>query len=345
MEVTADLASRQVDLADLGGVIGTTPGRVDTPNQNAEKTAAVVKAEASSTLLPDTPLSIPRLQWADVHLRYRGQHIIQQSTPLDNLDVVLDIVNGAVNVHPISFGVGTGKIKGDIVLTPEKESVAAKVDLAFQQVDVSRLMAATHTFQGAGTINGGGRIETTGRSLAAMLANGNGQIELGMAGGDLSAVLVDLSGLEFGNALLSALGVPNKTNVECLVANLPLEHGVMSFKPLTLDTGEAIIHGGGTIDLANEKLDLSLRTQPTHFSIGSLPAPINVTGTFKKPSIMPGAELAVRGGLAAGLGVVFPPLALLPMVQFGTKDTHQCDQVLAEMKQQPGGAALPSAQR
>ena len=29
-----------------------------------------------------------------------------------------------------------------------------------------------------------------------------------MAGGNLSALIVDLAGLEFGNALLSALGVP-----------------------------------------------------------------------------------------------------------------------------------------
>ena len=65
---------------------------------------------------------------------------------------------------------------------------------------------------------------------------------------------------------------------------------------------------------------MSLKTEAKHFSVGSLPAPINITGTFGSPTIRPGAELAVRGGLAAGLAVVFPPLAILPTIQFGVGD-------------------------
>jgi uncharacterized protein involved in outer membrane biogenesis len=347
MAVTADLQSHQVDLTDLGGFIGTTPGKPGTPGETPAKRAQVEQAEAKPNLLPNTPLNIPRLEWADVHLRYRGQHIINRSVPLDDLAVTLDVVNGAVDIHPVSFGVGSGRIKGDIALTPETDkSVRAKADLEFQQVDVSRLMQATHTFQGAGTLNGSGRIEATGGSLAGLLAHGNGEIAMGMAGGDLSALLVDLSGLEFGNALLSALGLPTKTPVQCLAVALPLKNGVVTLQPLILDTGEAIVHGSGTIDLGQEKLNLSLRTQPKHISIGSLPAPIDVSGTFRKPSIRPGAELALRGGLAAGLAAVFPPLALLPMVQFGTKDTHQCEAILSDLRQTaPNGGNLPAAQR
>ena len=55
------------------------------------------------------------------------------------------------------------------------------------------------------------------------MANGNGEVKMAMAGGDLSAVLVDLTGLQFGNALLSALGVPNKTPVQCFVGDLALQ--------------------------------------------------------------------------------------------------------------------------
>jgi hypothetical protein len=34
-------------------------------------------------LLPDTLISVPRLQWADVHLRYRAQRIQGRSVPLE----------------------------------------------------------------------------------------------------------------------------------------------------------------------------------------------------------------------------------------------------------------------
>ncbi len=341
-EVTADLKSRQVDLADLGGFLGAQPGRVGTPGQSAEKKAEVVQAEASAKLLPDRQISLPKLQWADIHLRYHGQQIKGRSVPLDDLTAVLDIVNGAVTLHPVSFGVGSGQIKATIALAPMPNNVMhAKVDLAFRHVDVSRLMSATQAFHGAGTISGIGNLDATGNSLAQLLGNGNGGLRLGMAGGDLSALLVNLSGLQFGNALLSALGVPERTQVECLVDDMALQHGILAIQALVLDTGEAIVNGAGAINLKTEAIDLQLRTDAKHFSIGSLPAPINIGGTLKSPSIRPGAELAARGGLAAGLGVLFAPLALLPTIQLGVGDDHRCDRILAQAKAQPGGQRLP----
>ncbi len=341
--VHAELRSRQVDLADLGGFIGTEPGRVNTPGQTPAKRAEVAQAEAKPNLLPAKPINLPELRFADVQLRYRGEHILGESMPLDNLTIAMDIEDGAVRLHPLSFGVGAGSIKGNIALTPRADkTMHAKADIAAQRVDVGRLMAATHMFGGAGTISGTAEIETVGNSLATMLGNGNGGVRLGMVGGDLSSLLVDLSGLEFGNALLSALGIPTRTQVECLVDDMALQRGQLGIQALVLDTGQAVVNGQGSIDLKDEALDLHLRTEPKHFSIGSLPAPINVTGSFKKPSIRPGAELAVRGAAAVGLGIAFPPLALLPMIQLGVSDDHRCDRILAQAKQEHNGQRLPA---
>jgi hypothetical protein len=163
-----------------------------------------------------------------------------------------------------------------------------------------------------------------------------------MAGGDLSSLLVDLSGLEFGNALLSALGIPQRTQVECLVDDVSLQRGQLGIQALLLDTGEAIVNGKGNIDPTHEALDLQLRTEPKHLSIGSLPEPINITGTFEHPSIRPGVEFAVRGAAAVGLGIAFPPLALLPMIQLGVGEDHRCDRILGEAKRQPNGQRLPA---
>jgi hypothetical protein len=174
-----------------------------------------------------------------------------------------------------------------------------------------------------------------------VLDNGNGELKLGMVGGDLSAVLVDLSGLEFGNAVLSALGIPQRTQVQCFITNAALRRGTVQLRALVLDTGEAVVTGTGGANLRDETLDLQLRTEAKHFSIGSLPTPLSIGGTLKHPSILPGAELAVRGGLAAGLAAVFPPLAALPTIQFGIGDDHRCDRILAQAKHQPGGQRLP----
>ena len=86
--------------------------------------------------------------------------------PLDNLDVTLDIRDGQVDLHPLTFGVGKGRIATTVALTPQDTGTHAKADIQFQQVDVSRLMAATHAFEGAGSISGSGSIDAVGNSLA-----------------------------------------------------------------------------------------------------------------------------------------------------------------------------------
>jgi uncharacterized protein involved in outer membrane biogenesis len=151
-------------------------------------------------------------------------------------------------------------------------------------------------------------------------------------GGDVSAVLVDLAGLQVGDAVLSALGIPNKTKIQCLVSDFSLTNGMVDTKALLLATTEANILGAGTVNLDDEKLNMALKTEATHFSIGSLSTPINITGTLKNPSILPAAgPLAARVGPAIGLGILFPPLALIPTIRLGLGDKNACADTLTSL--------------
>jgi len=345
---TAELHSTRVNLADFAGFLGGTPGsansKVATPAQREE----AAKASAGPKLLLDTPIKVPTLHWADVHLSYKSDHIAGRSVPLDNVVARMDLVDGRITIHPISFGVGKGRLLANADIVPVSDNeVRAKADLHLENVDVSRLMAATHTFQGAGAVSGIGAFEGTGNSVATLLGNGNGEVKMAMSGGDLSALLVDLSGLQFGNALLSALGIPDRTPVECFVGDFAMRHGLLDFQAMTLETKDSIINVDGTISLAKEAINLDLKTDARHFSVGSLPTRLNITGTFKHPAITPGAQAVARAGAAAGLGVLFAPLALLPTVQFGTsaQEDARCGELLRQARASAGGATLPKPQQ
>jgi uncharacterized protein involved in outer membrane biogenesis len=159
-----------------------------------------------------------------------------------------------------------------------------------------------------------------------MMGHGDGELKLVLvSAGNVSALLVDIAGLEFGNALLSALGIPNQAHIDCFVADLPMKNGIVDTKALLLDTNEARVVGSGTIDFRDQTLDYSMTTRSKHFSIGSLPGPINITGKLGDPSIRPGTEVVARAGAAAGLGVLLTPLgALLPTIQFGVGNDNAC---------------------
>ena len=97
-------------------------------------------------------------------------------------------------------------------------------------------------------------------------------------------------------------------------------------------TSEANILGTGTADMQTERLNLAMSTEATHFSILNFSTPINIGGTFKNPSVLPAAgPLAARVLPAVGLGVLFPPLALLPTIRLGLGDKNACSDTLQSL--------------
>lgn len=350
--VDAKLVSKHVDLADLGGFIGSQPGRANTPDQSAEQKAAVQKAEASSKLLPNAPINLPKFKSADVRLDYKGERIEGRSVPFDAIAAKLDIDDGRIKLHPVSLQVGRGQIVTNADLAPANGGdLNAKVDMAFDHVDISRVLASTHAVEGAGLLGGRAEMTSTGNSISSLVAHGDGGVRLLLAGGNLSALLVDLSGLEFGNALLSAIGIPRQAKLQCFVADFGLQKGVLNTKAMILSTSEADVVGTGDIDLGREAMNYRLRTDARHLSVGSMPTDIGIKGTFKSPSIqLDVTELAMRGGAAVALGVLLTPVgALLPTVQFGTGDENasRCEAVLhANGKRvSAASAATPPAPR
>jgi hypothetical protein len=332
-DVVMDLSSKRIDLTDLGGFVGTPAGKPSTPGETASQKRVLEHAAEKKTLLPDTPINVPKLEAANIHLKYRGEHIENKFTPFDKLLVTLDVMDGRITLHPLDFEVGNGQIASNIDLTPLSDrNVRARANIAFQHIDISRLMQATHTFHGRGIIGGEAKIDTTGNSLANMMGHGNGEVKLALtSAGNLSALLVDLTGLEFGNALLSAMGVPRRADIKCFVTDLPLRDGKLDAKVFLVDTTEGRITGKGDVDFTDQTLNFSVTTRSKGFSIGSLPGPIDITGPLNKPSIRPGAEIVARAGAAVGLGVLLTPLgALLPTIQFGVGKDNACTAAIAE---------------
>ncbi|PKQ02440.1 MAG: AsmA family protein, partial [Alphaproteobacteria bacterium HGW-Alphaproteobacteria-12] len=281
--VTGDLKSNRVVLADLGGFIGAVPGKADQPGLSEAQKAEHAAEEASPRLLPDQPFDIPEIRAADFDIHYEAARIEGRSMPLDDLVTTLRIENGKVTLDPLNFGVGEGRIAGNIVLDARQSPIDVRADIDFQRVDLHRIMQSTEMFEGAGTIGGRGFIESSGNSVADMLGRGNGEIKLFMAGGNISALLVNLAGLDIGNSILSALGLPQRTAIRCMVSDFALEEGMLKTRTFYLDTEEANIVGKGTIDLAAETLDYQIATEPKKPSIGAVPAPIGITGRLKNP--------------------------------------------------------------
>ena len=313
-DVTMDIQSRSVDLADLAGVIGGNPGRGTPIRDDTPRTGLV---------LPNSPVNLPLFRAADMHARFRAARIIGEDSPLDNLDVTLEIIDGVVTLNPLRGGVGSGAVIVTGTLTPQEDGqLHALAEIEFQRLDIARLMQSLGA-RGSGALSGRARIDSTGNSTAQLLARGNGALSLSTAGGNLSAFAVDLAGLRLGNAIFSAFGLPSRTNLECFVANFALQRGVLNSRVLLLETSDAVLVGTGSIHLETERLDLRLRSEAKHFTIASLPASLAVRGRLSNPSVRPVA--AARGG---ALDDILAPLSFIPTIEFGIGDDTRCEAML-----------------
>jgi uncharacterized protein involved in outer membrane biogenesis len=318
--ITADVHSKSVDIVDLAGFTGAKPRTP--PTDDAWR------------ILPDKPLNLPRMRAADLDIHYKIAHFKNKKLPLDNLAAHIIVRDGFLSISPLSFGIAEGRIVANVRLDGRQDKVHSSADVDFRRIDLRRILRDSKLVKGTGLIGGTASIESTGNSTAKILANGNGELRLFMNEGDLSAVLVDLAGLEFGKALLSALGLPSRTDIHCAVSDFELQQGVLRPKILLVDTGTANILGDGLINLQNETLDIRIRTEPKKPGIVSLRAPVLVRGQLKKPSVKPEMKkLVLRGASAVAMGVLLTPLAaLLPTIELGLGKDNNCAGAIRAMK-------------
>ena len=335
LRIEGDLRSKQILFADLGGFVGSAPGEADAAGQTAAQKREHAEQAASPRLLPDTPVNLPKIRTADFDIRYAAQHIQTKDTPFDDLAVHLRIDDGVLSLRPVRFGIGGGSISANVLLDGTQDRAHVQADADFREVDFSKVMGALE-YRGSGKVDGRASLDARGNTVADLLAAGNGRLRLSMEGGDVSALLINLAGLDFGNALLSAIGIPSRAKLRCMIADLDMKKGLVSTDTLLLDTTEANVVGDGTVNLADERIDYRVRTQPKTFNIGSISAPIRIGGTLKQPRVRPEARsLGLRGGAAVALGIVATPLAaLLATIQPGTGKDQDCQGLLRSVRRE-----------
>jgi hypothetical protein len=106
---------------------------------------------------------------------------------------------------------------------------------------------------------------------------------------------------------------------------------------LVIDTSAVVITGEGSVDLRDEKFDLELTAKSKQPSLVALRGPIVLDGTFAHPNARPAlGQVGMRVGAAVGLGALSPPLALLPLIDFGGAEDVDCGAIVAQARAQTG---------
>jgi uncharacterized protein involved in outer membrane biogenesis len=320
--IKADLTSKLLDFKDLAGFIGAGPAKNDAPAQDSER------------VIPRVPINVERLRAADLDARFRAQKINAPGAPLDNMDSRFLLKDGLLVVDPLKFGIADGTIHGKVGLDGRQDTPKVTTDLALERLSLKRFLEGTQ-FESlsAGRFGGRAQVSGVGKSLGDVLAAGDGRVTVSMSGGNISALMIHAASLDVAKAIVAALGTDKPTPLRCMVADFRLERGMMVSDIFEIDTELSNINGTVNIDFATEGLDVRVEGHPKKPSPFTARTPITVTGTLKNPrfGIAPG-ELAARGAAAAALGVILPPLAIIPFIEAGVGKDSDCAALIEQAK-------------
>lgn len=332
----AELESSLLDFDDLGPFIGMPPstGKGETVSEEQAQQAAAQKQ--SSKMIPDDNFDLTKLREADAQVKLRAKKVLAPDLPIDDLFVDLQLKDGVLKMQPLKFGLANGELDSQIVMDANEEKIKWDYDVKLREFRLDEFMRS-QTLKDAVGGQLGGRIQmsSVGNSMHETAANGNGRMEMVLAGGRLSNLAIELIGLDVAESLgLLISGSERSVPLRCAVGDLIIEDGQLSSRILVVDTSDTRINGELAANLETERFQLRIEPKPKDPSLFSSRTPINVQGSFKDISVRPDVgNLALRTGAAVALGTIATPAAaLLAFLEPGLGEDADCAGLLASKR-------------
>lgn len=342
--LTGNIQSKRLDFVDLGPMIGLTPSSSSVPKtvrassssgkaSSLKRDLAPRSAAASRKVLPVAVLDVARLRAMNADVTYLAADIRHvQVLPLDKGSVHVKLTSGLLQLEPVSLGVAGGSVAGSIHVDSNVVPAAFTTKLDVRGVQLNQLFPGVETTKTSfGKMSGQFDLKGRGNSVAQMLGSASGEVAVLMGRGEISNLLLELIGLDGAEIIKFWLRGDRNVPLLCAAAAFDVNKGLMTSKTIVLDTTVTVINGRGTVNLADETLDIVLYPAPKDQSILSLRSPLLIGGTFGSPSAgFDKAALAGRLGIALALGAINPLLALAATVDTGQGKDADCKAVLAQ---------------
>ena len=333
--LSGSIVSHQLVFADLGPLVGA--------DSNASKQArGAAPVQPSGKVLPVETFRTERWTSVDADVQFSADRIVRdKQLPISKLSTHVRLQDGVLALDPLNFNIAGGDMHSAIKLDGSgregKNAIRANASVLARHIHIRELFPTIGDLQATvGEINGEAKLSAMGNSVATLLAGSNGELKTLIDQGKVSKLLLEKMGLNVGNIVLAKLFGDKQVKLNCMATDFSVSNGLMQTRTFVVDTDEAIITAAGTVNLANENLDLTLKPETKSLRILSLRAPLYVRGTFSAPDVsVDKGVLALKAGSAAALAVVALPAALLPLINTGPGKDSPCAHLLAEARVRP----------
>jgi AsmA family protein len=327
-----DVLSHLLQFRDLGPLIGA--------DSNASKAArGVAPVQPPGKVLPVEAFRTERWKSVDADVKFTADRVVREKQlPINRLSTHLRLQDGVITLLPLRFDMAGGALEGDIRLDGAAAGlIKATAKVGARHIKIKQLFPGLAALQATvGEINGDAQLSATGNSVASLLAHSNGELKTLIDHGTVSKLLLEEMGLNIGNVIIARMFGDRQVELNCMATDFVVTSGVMQARSFIIDTDAALIAVSGDVNLATERLDLTIRPDAKGVRVLSLRAPLYLRGPFANPDVSVDKRvLAMRAGGALALAAVAPLAALLPLVNAGPGHDSSCASLIADARTKP----------
>ena len=299
-----DLKSKSFDLAPLAGSAVIAGA--------AKATPAVQHKPQGKYFFSDEALPFNQLPLADGSIKIDITELgIPNQAPFTNFKTILQFKKDSIDANDLSFNVGKGNARAQLSVSDFSGS-APKISFKGMAKDFSLEQIVSSTDSGS-RVSGGAtqlawNLKGSGLSTHQLVSRASGVIQASVGQGRLDSQFINKGG-DFVITVFDAINPlykkSNQTILECAVAYLPINSGMVNIKDsVGVVTDRLNVVLSGTVNLNNETLDININPSEksgltTGMDLGGL---IKIEGTLQNPQTGVNKAGVVNSAVSIGLG-------------------------------------------
>ncbi|MFN3790949.1 AsmA family protein [Massilia sp.] len=345
-KLSGNVRSQTLVFADLAPLIGA-----DSNAAKKERNADVV--QPGGKVLPVEEFKTERWNKLDADVRFAADRIVRDTAfPISKLSTHLKMDNAVLNLEPLEFAMAGGTVRSNIRLDGRgrqgPKAIKAQAKVTARRIEIKKLFPKIEQLQASvGSISGDANLTAQGNSVASLLAGSNGELKTLINQGQVSKLLLEMMGLNVANIIVTKLFGDKQVQLNCMATDFAVTNGLARTRYFVVDTNEALVNIDGSINLANEQLNLRIDPKTKGLRLISLRSPFYVHGTFSQPDVsVDKGVLAMKAGSAIALATIAAPIAaLIPLINTGPGEDSDCARLLAESREKPQAPPPGKTQR
>jgi uncharacterized protein involved in outer membrane biogenesis len=204
---------------------------------------------------------------------------------------------GAVDIDSVKFAMAGATFEANATAKRDGKATRLHVNAGLPGANLGDLLKAfdAATQEIAGQISARIALDATAARLGDVLVHGQGSAVFAMINGKVSRDVLQKASADLRTLFRKGEGM---SPVKCLLGVATVQNGVAQISPLILRTPEATLTGGGSIDLAKSRVDLTIRSDPKSTGFFALDLPIRIAGAIDAPSAAPDSKSKFKASLA-----------------------------------------------